>query len=97
MFFVQEDFSYQDLFSENTYLQDLLKHYVDKKYVADMERDLANFSKRVSTDILQMSKKAEREEPEWVPYDHWGNKIDDIINLLLFKTFCMLKFFSIIM
>lgn len=79
MAFIQEDFTYQDLFSENTYLQDVVSHYAPQQYQKNISDDLAKFSKRVCSDVLAMSQKAEREEPVWVPYDPWGKKIDDIL------------------
>ncbi|MCJ8276229.1 MAG: acyl-CoA dehydrogenase family protein [Bdellovibrionales bacterium] len=79
MAFTQENFVHQDLYSENSYLRDTLSYFVPGKHFNEIEPDVKRFSARVSSDVLEMSRQAEREEPQWVPFDHWGNRVDDII------------------
>lgn len=78
MEFQQEDFVYQDLFSENTYLHDVLSHYSDPKNVKTIKTDLESFSAKACTDLLPLVWQAEKNQPQLIQYDHWGKRIDHI-------------------
>jgi putative acyl-CoA dehydrogenase len=78
MAFQQEDFNYHNLYTENSYLQDVLKAYASPESLAEIENDLASFGERARGEILQLMWRAERNPPELVSYDHWGRRIDHI-------------------
>ncbi len=78
MGFQQEDFIYQDLFAENSYLQDVLAHYAQSQNVKGIAEDLSRFSKRACGEVLNLMLKAEKNPPQHIAYDHWGRRIDHI-------------------
>ncbi len=78
MAFQQEDFEYKDLFSENSYLQDVLIHYGQVQSMSAISQDLTQFSAKACGEILQLMWKAEKNLPQLVAFDHWGNRIDEI-------------------
>lgn len=68
---------------DNQYLTDkLLKSYINKnipdKYLNEIEKDLENLGHRVVNDILDISVKAEANPPIHIPYNPWGQRIDEI-------------------
>ncbi len=79
MGFQQEDFVYHDLFRENTFLKDVLHSLCDSQHVGTIESDLAQFSKRASSTILDLMWKAESHPPQHRAFDHWGQRVDEII------------------
>ena len=79
MSFQQEDFQYQDLYSEDSYLADVLKNYCSHKEINSIDSDLQRFSKRACGEILNLMWRAERNPPTLNQFDHWGKRIDDII------------------
>jgi putative acyl-CoA dehydrogenase len=78
MEFQQDDFTYQDLFAENSYLQDVLQHYAEERHVREIQSDLSQFSQRACSEVLQLMWRAEKNPPELIQYDHWGRRIDQI-------------------
>ena len=44
----------------------------------ELEPELTRFGQRVATDILELGRKAQLTEPELVPYDPWGRRVDEI-------------------
>ena len=79
MAFLQEDFEYKDLYSENTYLSDVLKAYCDQKHTEKIETDLKKFSKRAKGEVLEMMWQAEGQPPTHKAFDHWGKRVDEIV------------------
>ncbi len=78
MGFQQEDFTYQDLFAENSYLKDVLAHYAESQHVDGIAEDLGGFSKRACGDVLDLMIRAEKNPPEHIAFDHWGRRVDHI-------------------
>ncbi len=67
----------------NQYINDkLLKTYIENNIPSDIlesiENDLINLGDRVVNDILETSKLAEANPPEHIPYNPWGERIDQI-------------------
>jgi putative acyl-CoA dehydrogenase len=79
MLFQQEDFEYKDLFTENSYLADVLSYYVQEKHLDMISQDLAHFSKKACSNILQDMWLAEKNLPHLKSYSHWGERIDEIV------------------
>lgn len=68
---------------KNTFDSDrVLLSYLERNLPADVLKkitpDLHRFGERVISDILRMGNQAETEDPIHIPYDPWGNRIDDI-------------------
>ena len=78
MGFQQEDFAYQDLYKENSYLKDVLHFYSDQKFINNIDEDLSHFSNRASGEILELMWAAEKSPPQLIQFDHWGKRIDKI-------------------
>ena len=67
----------------NSYESDaLLRSYVRRRFPAEMhqdfERDYRRLGHRAVTDILALARSAEKAPPIHIPYDPWGNRIDEI-------------------
>jgi alkylation response protein AidB-like acyl-CoA dehydrogenase len=78
MAFLQNDFTYKDLYQDEGIFQLIIKHYVDKQYQSTISADLSQFSKRACGDLLSLIWRAESNPPQLIQYDHWGKRIDEI-------------------
>lgn len=78
MAFQQEDFEYQDLFTENSYLADVIHHHSPPQVAEAISADLKNFSSKASGEILELMWTAESNPPTLTQYSHWGKRIDRI-------------------
>lgn len=76
--FHQEDFCYRDLYSENDYLRTVLSYFCDPENFPVISNDIAAFSKKAATEILELMWQAERNPPKHIPFDPWGKRIDRI-------------------
>lgn len=59
-------------------LQDLLRHHLPPDVFDAIELDLIAMGESVAGPLLELAAQAEREEPRHVPFDPWGNRIDQI-------------------
>ncbi len=76
--FVQEGPELQNQYEDDDLLRSYLKRKLPPSLFQEIEPDLKRFGERVVTDILQWGLDAERNEPQHVPLDAWGNRIDRI-------------------
>ena len=78
MTFQQEDFVYQDLYAENSFLEDVVNYSVGFRFREEVKKDLAQFSKQAAGPVLKMMWQAEKNQPKLIQYDHWGKRIDQL-------------------
>lgn len=67
----------------NQYLEDrVLRSFLVRRLppamLAEIEPELIRFGHRVATEIAELGRQAERQEPEHVPFDPWGRRIDEV-------------------
>ena len=62
---------------------ELLKDYIEKKLPVAMKKevaqDLKRFGDRVTSDVLDMARRAESNPPKLVQFDPWGKRVDQVI------------------
>lgn len=68
----------------NQYQSDrLLKSYIKRmipdNYFSEIDSDLNRLGERVAGDILEMAEDAEKNIPQLIQFDAWGNRIDKIV------------------
>jgi len=78
MEFVQKDFEHRDLYSENTFLKDLVDFYVSSAQNEKIKNSLISFSKVANSEIRLDSVLAEEHPPVLKKYDHWGGEVNEI-------------------
>ncbi len=78
MSFQQQDFTYHDLYSENSYLKETLQFYCKNEFLSPIDNDLKKFSTKASQEILSLMWQAEKDLPQLIQYDHWGKRIDHV-------------------
>ena len=54
-------------------------HCLSCQALAPIETDLIRFGERVATEIYELGLQCEREQPQLVQYDAWGNRVDQLI------------------
>nr|XP_006812241.1 PREDICTED: isovaleryl-CoA dehydrogenase, mitochondrial-like [Saccoglossus kowalevskii] len=75
---------------ENQYLGDAalrayLKRVVPEKILDQFSPDLERFGQRVATDIYQLGRQCELNQPTVQHFDAWGNRIDELITCPAWK------------
>lgn len=49
------------------------------KILAPIETDLIRFGERVATEVYELGLQCEREPPQLLQFDAWGNRVDQLI------------------
>ncbi len=67
----------------NQYLDDrMLRSFLARRLppemLAEIQPDLIRFGHRVANELVELAREAERHEPEHVPFDPWGRRIDEV-------------------
>lgn len=78
MDFLQKGPELTNIFESDVLLQAYLQTQFSSSQYAEIEKDLKSFGEKAATRLLALAEQAEREEPEHIPYDPWGKRIDDI-------------------
>ncbi|MGE3263008.1 MAG: acyl-CoA dehydrogenase family protein [Bacteriovoracia bacterium] len=76
--FYQQGPTLQNQFRSDSLLQAYLQEVMPKDLYLALEPDLRRMGERAVTDLLALSRRAEREEPEHIPYDPWGKRLDEL-------------------
>lgn len=77
--FYQEGPVLGNTYASDVFLQSCLRRLLGRDTMPDVDADLRRFGQRVVTDVLAMGCDAERNEPQLVPYDPWGRRVDQIV------------------
>ncbi|MFA6238707.1 MAG: acyl-CoA dehydrogenase family protein [Bacteriovorax sp.] len=77
--FIQKAPVLKNQYEDDDLLKSFLAIKLPKKHQRIVSRDLADFGERVVSDIQEMARDAERNPPELVAFDPWGNRIDRVI------------------
>lgn len=78
MSFFQDPPTFGHPFQEDIVLKDWLQSFISSENRDELERDLDTFGKRLLLEVDHLSKTAEKEIPEHIPFDPWGKRIDEI-------------------
>jgi len=76
--FFQQAPQLANTFENNRWLKPYLRHKLPKEMFAHIEGDLHRLGQLCAGEYLQLARQAERELPVHVPYDAWGNRIDEL-------------------
>lgn len=76
--FYQAGPALQNQFRSDPLLRAYLQEVMPKDLYLALEPDLRRMGERAVTDLLALSRQAEREEPEHIPYDAWGKRVDEL-------------------
>ncbi len=76
--FFQDGPELDNQFLDDHLLRSFLARKLPKEMHAELEPELTRFGERVATDILELGRQAQLLEPEHVPYDAWGRRVDEI-------------------
>jgi putative acyl-CoA dehydrogenase len=68
----------QNTYRENRWLKTYLKHKLPADTFAVANPDLERLGQECASGYLALARRAEREKPVHVPFDAWGNRIDEI-------------------
>ena len=76
--FFQEGPKLGNQYEEDGVLKSYLKRVLPKTLLEEIEQGLRHLGGRVATDILSLGNSAEANPPQHIPYDPWGQRIDEI-------------------
>ncbi|MCB0392280.1 MAG: acyl-CoA dehydrogenase family protein [Bdellovibrionales bacterium] len=76
--FFQKGPSLSNQFNDDDLFKNYLKLTLPSPLHKKIFKDLETLGERVISDVLKMADEAERIEPVHIPYDAWGNRIDEI-------------------
>jgi alkylation response protein AidB-like acyl-CoA dehydrogenase len=65
-------------YDDDHVLQTYLKRKLPQQVMTEIQSDLQRMGQRAITDIYQLGQDAESSPPRHIPYDPWGNRIDQI-------------------
>jgi putative acyl-CoA dehydrogenase len=65
-------------YEEDPVLSSYLKRVLPTETLNEIEPDLVAMGERTINDLMKLSERAEKQKPVHVPYDAWGNRIDQI-------------------
>ena len=65
-------------YSADTLLQGVLAFYLPEEMSRELQPDLIRFGERVSQELWELELQAEANLPEHIPFDAWGNRIDEL-------------------
>lgn len=60
-------------------LQSYVHRYIPEEILAPIETDLIRFGERVATEVYELGLQCEREPPQLLQFDAWGNRVDQLI------------------
>lgn len=76
--FSQEAPSLGNQYTEDKLLMSYVRRFFDENIIEDIENDLHKLGNRVIYDLFEMSNDAEKNLPQLIQFDAWGNRIDEI-------------------
>lgn len=76
--FFQDGPELKNTYENDRILRSFLKRRLPKEVFTEIEPGLRKLGERAATDIYAMGQDAEAHEPEHVPYDGWGRRIDEV-------------------
>jgi putative acyl-CoA dehydrogenase len=76
--FFQSGPELKNQFQEDALLQSVLRQKLPAEILRQAEPELERMGERAVSDLLAASLEAERSEPEHIPFDPWGRRIDEI-------------------
>src|SRR4051812_44934471 len=68
----------ENQYGDDAFLQSYLKRTLPADIFAQAEPELDRLGARAVGDLLDLSQKAECEEPVHIPFDAWGRRIDEL-------------------
>ena len=77
--FLQEPPRLSNQYETDPLLKSYIERFIPEEAREEVERDLARLGQRVIEDILDMGEMAERWEPEHIPFDGFGRRVDRIV------------------
>lgn len=77
--FFQDPPALSNQWDDDRLLRSYLRRVLPSGVWSDVEPDLRRFGQRVADDLLELAAAAEAQEPQLVPYDPWGRRIDQIV------------------
>ncbi|MGZ3695308.1 MAG: acyl-CoA dehydrogenase family protein [Bdellovibrionota bacterium] len=76
--FYQNGPELQNQFRSDALLQSYLQHALPDEQYKVLKPELERLGERAASDLLELSRQAEREEPVHIPFDPWGKRIDTL-------------------
>jgi putative acyl-CoA dehydrogenase len=76
--FYQNPPSLENTYCSNRWLKAYLRHKMPTEMFLSVDADLNQLGRRCATEYLNVARQAEREKPVHVPFDPWGQRIDEI-------------------
>ena len=76
--FIQAPPQMHNTYGENRWLRPYLRHKLPTEICTKVDVDLNQLGEKCATVYLALARRAEREKPIHIPYDAWGNRIDEI-------------------
>jgi putative acyl-CoA dehydrogenase len=86
MDFFQQEPELTNTFTSDPYLEASLKRWLPKDVFESVRPHLQHVGELAAGDWLSWSREAEANPPVHVPYDAWGNRVDEIRNSLGWKN-----------
>ena len=76
--FFQDPPRIENAYEQNRWLRIYLRSSLPGDLFKDVDQDLKRFGRLCASEYLQIARRAEREKPVHVPYDPWGERLDEI-------------------
>lgn len=76
--FIQTPPKVQHTYSSDYLLQEILKTHFDRSQLSLIDNDLKSFEKRIDGEIENYAQDCHQHPPRLIPFDAWGNRIDEI-------------------
>jgi putative acyl-CoA dehydrogenase len=76
--FFQDPPQLKNQYEEDALLKSFLKRNCPKAMLLEIEPELKKLGERAIGEILELGKLAQGQPPKHIPYDPWGNRIDEI-------------------
>ncbi|XP_061162322.1 acyl-CoA dehydrogenase family member 11-like [Saccostrea echinata] len=77
--FFQSPPKVENQYTGDAVLQSYVKRFIPNQIREPIETDLIRFGERVATEIYELGLQCEREPPQLIQYDAWGNRVDRLI------------------
>ena len=78
MSFLQEPPQLANQWREDRALKRLLARRLPPAVFAEIEESLDQMGERAAGELLRLAHESRKLEPEWIPFDAWGRRVDEI-------------------
>lgn len=83
--FFQSSPQLENQYTGDAVLQSYVHRYIPEEILAPIETDLIRFGERVATEVYELGLQCEREPPQLLQFDAWGNRVDQLITSTAWK------------